>query len=85
MSGGFNEAFNDFNRRHFHTRAVGQMWLQPSQKGYENKVLQLTAQELDFKDSVGARDYMERMRKKHAPLQVQSKMRRMRQIRDSDD
>lgn len=57
------ERFN----RHFKTRAVGQLWLGPLQdKGYDNRVMSVTFNEMEFKNSQEAERYMDVKKRKYA-------------------
>ena len=53
-------SYNDTSGRHFKTRAVGQLWIGPLQdKGYDNRVMKVTYNEMEFKNSMEAGRYMD--------------------------
>jgi hypothetical protein len=59
-------AYNDMAPRHYRTRAVGQLWLGPLQaNGYDNRVMNVTMSDVEFKNSVEAARFMNMMRRKY--------------------
>ena len=65
------------NNRHFKTRAVGQLLMGPIQRdGYDNRVMKLTVNELEFENSVEAERYLDSQRLRLRPRQLASRTRR---------
>lgn len=72
--------------KQFKTRAAGQLWMGPLKaKGYDNRVLQITANELEFDSSVEADRFMDWQRKKYMPSNKLCSTRRMKMISKYDD
>lgn len=70
--------------RHCRTRAVGQIYMGPlSQKGYDNRVLQLTATELEFQNSIEAGRFLQCKRNQLANSKELSRMRKLKHV-DND-
>ncbi len=66
------------------TRAVGKLYVGPVQDR-RNKVLELTAREIDFKSSVESNRFMDAMGRKYAPKRVLTNARRLKHISEGDD
>lgn len=82
----FDRLFENKDSRHFRTRAVGQLWLGPlADKGYDNRVLRLTYNEMEFKNSVEANKYMNSVRRKYASPRELIGGNRMRYISRGDE
>ena len=65
--------------RHHKTRAVGQLWMGPLQaKGYDNRVLELSIQEIEFKNSMDAERFIERQKRRLAGKDALMRQRRMK-------
>ena len=79
-------SFDDMAGRHFKTRAVGQIYSGPLRAvGYDNKVMKVTFQEMEFKNSVESQRYMDQIRKKYAGRKQLMNSRRMKHISKDDD
>jgi hypothetical protein len=62
----YSDLHNDNAMRHYGARAVGQLTAGPFQtRGYDNKVIQLTMNEIDFKSSIDANRYIDQVRRKY--------------------
>lgn len=60
-------SFDLQNSRHFKSRAIGQLWVGPiADKGYDNRVMSVTYNDMEFKNSVEAERYMDVKRRKYA-------------------
>ena len=71
--------------QHTQTRAVGQFFMGPIQRdGYDNRVLELTANEVEFKTSEEAKKFMNYQTRRFAPARQLCNSRRMKMI-SSDD
>jgi len=82
----YDPDFEFKNNRHFSTRATGQIFIGPlGRDGYINNVIQITANELKFDNSVEARRFMDLQRKKFATTDQQIKARNMKFISRGDD
>ena len=82
----YDPDFEYKNNKHFSTRASGQVWLGPlQQKGYDNRVMQITVNDLAFDNSVEAQRFMDLMRKKYASPGKLCKSRSMKMISRYDD
>ena len=82
----FAPDFERLQNEHFRTRAAGQLWMGPlAAVGYQNRVLQLTANDLDFKNSLEAQRFMEYQRKKFASPRRLCDSRRLKMISSDDD
>lgn len=77
----------DFNAgKHHKTRAFGQLWMGPLQAtGADNRVLEVSINEMQFKNSVEAKRYMDLQRKKYANPRQLCNGRRMKMISQGDD
>jgi hypothetical protein len=52
---------------HFRTRATGQLYMGPIQaQGYDNRVLEFTLNEMEFKNSKEAAGFLDTRRRKYA-------------------
>lgn len=72
--------------RHFKTRAVGQLFMGPLEAdGYDNRVLQVTLNEMDFNNSVDASRFIETQRQKYANQLTKCRSRRLKVISKDDD
>lgn len=72
--------------QHFKTRATGVLFLGPlQQKGYDNRVIKLTANEMEFTNSEDAQKFMEYNRKKYSDNNEIFQRRRMKMISKDDD
>jgi hypothetical protein len=68
------------------TRATGQIILGPLQAvGYDNRVLSVTLNEMEFKNSTEAQRFTDRQRRKYAGAAASSKMNRLRYVGRGDD
>lgn len=71
--------------RHFKTRAAGQLYMGPlAGEGYDNRVLQVTLNEMDFKNSVDAERFIEKQRQKYATQNTLCRGRRLKTISKGD-
>jgi hypothetical protein len=65
--------------KHFKTRAVGQLYVGPlAAVGYDNRVMSLTATEIEFKNSVAAERFLDTQRRQIADKNGLIKQRRMK-------
>lgn len=72
--------------RHFRRRAVGQLWMGPIQKcGYDNRVLELTVNDLEFKTSNEASKYMDQLRRKYSSSYGLSRARKLKMVSSGDE
>jgi hypothetical protein len=77
-------ADKDFH--HFRTRATGQLWVGPIQaQGYNNRVLEVTLNEIEFRNSKDADHFMDHQRRKYASTSQLSRDKRMKYISRGDD
>jgi hypothetical protein len=84
--GFYDDTYNDTGCRHFQKRAVGQLVLGPIKaKGYDNRVLQLTVNEVDFKSSAEANRFADHMRRKYDNKAGLCKARRMKLLSIGSD
>lgn len=82
----YDPDFEFKNNRHFRTRATGQIYMGPIQQvGYDQRVLQLTVNELQFDSSVEAQRFMDLQRKKYAPTNTLCKSRKLKMLSRYDD
>jgi hypothetical protein len=71
--------YNDKNVKHHRTRAVGQLWIGPLQaKGYNNRVMEVTMSDVEFKNSNEAQRFIDSMRRKYANKAGLCKQRRIK-------
>lgn len=73
------------NAKHFRTRAVGQLVMPIQRDGYDNRVLELTANELEFKNSVAADRYLYLMKKKFMDGNQFCRAKKMKFLSKYDD
>jgi len=79
-------SFSDNNLRHARTRATGQIWVGPLQAvGYDNRVMSVTFNEIEFKNSTAADRFIESQRRKFASSQKLNDMNRLRYLGRADD
>jgi hypothetical protein len=79
MSRNLKPNFDYEEGKHHKTRAVGQLWMGPlNAKGYDNRVMELTVHETEFRNSVDAERFMERQRRRLAGKNGLMKQRRMK-------
>ncbi len=72
--------------KHVKIRATGQITVRPATKnGYDNKVLQLTANELEFQSSSEANRFINRQKPNYGSPNALSGMRRLKVISQNDD
>jgi hypothetical protein len=77
-----DQAFN----KHFRTRATGRLYVRPLQaEGYDQRVIEMTINELDFGNSVNAGRFVERQRAKYATPKNMCNNRRLKHISEGDD
>lgn len=82
----YDPDFEYKNAEHFRTRATGQLWMGPLQAvGYNNKVIQVTANELEFNSSVEAQRFMEYQRKKWQSPRGMCRAKKMKFLSKYDD
>lgn len=82
----FDPNYETRHNKHFKTRATGVLFMGPiQQKGYDNKVLQLTANEMEFEKSEDAQKFIERQRKKFSNIGQMSNNRKLKMISRNDD
>lgn len=76
----------DYNaNKHYRTRAIGHLVVGPIQaKGYNNKVMMLTRQDVDFKNAETADRFMEYHRRRYAPIQTLKNARSLKMISRGD-
>jgi hypothetical protein len=72
--------------KHHKTRAVGQLWIGPLQsKRFDNRVIGMSLQEVEFKNSNEAERFIERQRKRLADKDALMGQRRMKTRSISSD
>ena len=82
----YDPDFEYKNNRHFRTRATGQIFIGPlNQVGYDNRVMQLTTNELQFDNSIDAQRFLDYQRKKYANGNQLCNARKMKVISMRDD
>lgn len=82
----FDSRLDEKNTRHFRTRAVGQLYLGPIQaEGYDNRVMQLTLSEMEFKSSTAADRFLDHQRRKYSTTGQLCRSNRLRHISRGDD
>jgi hypothetical protein len=65
--------------KQYKTRAVGQLYMGPLKAvGYDNRVLELTLQEVEFKNSIDAERFIDSQRRKLGNKRDLMKQRRMK-------
>lgn len=69
---------------HYRTRAVGRVYVGPVH-AQDNRLLEITARELEFKSSVESQKYMDQIGRKFAPKKTQMCARRLKHISQGDD
>lgn len=72
--------------RHFKTRATGQLFMGPLMaSGYDNRVLEMTVNELEFQNSTEAQKYLENQKKRYVKRNQACNSRKMKMISQYDD
>lgn len=72
--------------KHFRTRATGQLYLGPlGGDGYDNRVLQITTNELEFGNSKEAARFLERQRERYENRSDKSQKRKLKMISRLDN
>lgn len=72
--------------RHFRSRAIGRLYMGPMQQvGYDNRVLELTINDMEFKSSNEADRFMDHIRKKYSSPYGLARSRRLKMISQGDD
>jgi hypothetical protein len=67
MSRNFDQDADEKIGKQYKTRAVGQLYVGPlAAKGYDNRVMEVTVQEMEFQNSMTAERYMDQMRRKYS-------------------
>jgi hypothetical protein len=78
--------YNDKSMRQVRTRAVGQLYMGPlAAKGYDNRVMEVTMSDVEFKNSAEAQRFVDSMRRKYANKSGLCKQRRMKLASISSD
>jgi hypothetical protein len=82
----YDPDFEYKDNKHFRTRATGQLWMGPmKQIGYDNRVIQVIANELEFDNSVEARRFMDYQRKKYVSPTKLCQSRKLKMISRNDN
>jgi hypothetical protein len=72
--------------KHYKTRAVGQLDIGPLQRdGYDNRVLELTVQEIPFSNSVDADRFIQRQKRIQASKSQLMNQRKMKTMSIASD
>lgn len=70
----------------FKTRATGSLFMGPMRRdGYDNKVLKLTVDEMEFKNSKDAQRFLDYQRKKYQSYGSAMNSRKLKVISQNDD
>lgn len=78
--------FDHKEARHHKTRAVGQLYMGPMKaKGYDNRVMEITVQEMEFKNSHEAEKFIDYQKRRLANKNLQMRQRRMKLASISSD
>jgi hypothetical protein len=71
---------------HFRTRATGQLYIGPMQaQGYDNRVMEVTLNEMEFKNSKEANKFLDQQRRKYASTSQLSRDKALKYISRGDD
>lgn len=71
---------------HFRTRATGQLYMGPIQaQGYNNRVMEVTLNEMEFKNSKEADGFMDHQRRKYASTSQLSRDKALKYISRGDE
>lgn len=74
-----SDEYDNRAQQHFRTRAVGQIFIGPMKAvGYDNRVQQLTVQDIEFQNGPDAQKFMERQRRRMTNKSGQMRQRRMK-------
>ena len=85
MSQSFDPDYDYKANKHYTTRSVGQLVTGPMKAvGYNNRVMRLTREDIDFEDADDARNFVDYHRRKYAPVGVMQDARRLKMISKND-
>lgn len=71
---------------HFRTRAVGQLWMGPLQQtGYDNRVLELTLNEMEFRNSREVDRFLDYKRRKFATNRQLCRGKKLQYVSQGDE
>ena len=81
-----DKSITDKDYYHFRTRATGQLWMGPIKaQGYNNRVLEVTLNEIEFKNSKEANGFMDYQRRKYANTPQLCRDKRLKYISRQDE
>ena len=83
--GRFDPDYDYRASQHYRTRAIGQLVTGPIKAvGYDNKVMRLTREDIDFENPKDAMQFVEYHRRKYAPIGMLSDARRLKMVSQRD-
>ena len=72
--------------KHYRTRAIGQLVVGPmAAVGYNNKVIKLTREDIDFKSEEEALGFLDYHKRKYAPVEKLKVARSLKMVSRNDD
>ncbi len=81
-----DKSVTDKDFYHFKTRATGQLWMGPLQaQGYDNRVLEITLNEIEFRNSKEANRFLDTSRRKYATTPQLCRDKRLKYISRGDE